>query len=530
MGPFTMQALRVMAAGWVAALGWPLCAGAAIRGTVIDAESGRAVVSAVVRLESAPGRRVVCETTTDDNGKFSLETTPTGDYAITAAKAGYVAAGSPVSLRGSAQNIEVPLMKAAVVSGTVFESTGLPASSVHVLAIPAYSSHPLAGARRGVPEIAVDDRGSFRLYDLTPGSYIIAVVHGPQAGSRVTHPVYYPNTPEPARAQVIRLRPGEMRGSIDFVVTRNPGVPVEGKVAGLPRNDGRAAILLFVRDGGDGPVATTLSGTDGSFRFEDVPPGSYDLLAGGPVAGVTGYGPYLGPAASFARSALDVGGPAAGSLELELRSGRTLRGSAVGEDIGQDADACYPGAQISLEPLDPTIERMPLTGRIDAHGGFQFTGLAPIRYRITVSDLRPPCSLREVKIGSETAPGHVVIPNDDAQVTLVLTRQSGAIHGVVFARREPYPRASVVLVPVTHGHPVLPQDARIAVSGPDGSYRFDGIAPGPYRISAVPLSATDYLDPAFWALDTGRCRAITIAAEHDAPLDIHLATVEGDKQ
>lgn len=182
-----------------------------ILGRVIDADSGRPIAGAQVRLqlpaeqnalarlqslpESGPpivpamveaGGPSTVFNLTNAEGQFVFTQLPPGNYGVVAIKPGYAngafartrpeGPSRPLELDDNERvaDVSIRLWKHAVISGTVSDPSGEPAIGVQVRAL---RSVPGAGGRRvGTGGTAMtDDRGSFRFFGLIPGEYLIVV-------------------------------------------------------------------------------------------------------------------------------------------------------------------------------------------------------------------------------------------------------------------------------------------------------------------------------------------------------------------
>ncbi|HEX5216277.1 MAG TPA: carboxypeptidase-like regulatory domain-containing protein [Vicinamibacterales bacterium] len=157
----------------------------AILGQVFDAKSGRPVAKAIVRLLS-PSGAVVQTRLADDRGRFYFKGVMPGDFTIAAERNGYFkgalgqrrASGEgtaiTVGTNGVLGNLRLDVFRPSVITGSVFDEGGDPIVGVAVHALRRQFAD---GAWRlddfGTDE--TDDRGNYRLGDLMPGEYIVAV-------------------------------------------------------------------------------------------------------------------------------------------------------------------------------------------------------------------------------------------------------------------------------------------------------------------------------------------------------------------
>jgi uncharacterized protein (DUF2141 family) len=351
-----------------------------IAGVVVDALTGRAIPGAVVALSpaeatgepaiggftnfrSAPSQAISADAgfiatvetappfrtrqVTDSQGRFAFVNVPaSAGWAINASHAGYLTGGySREDVPGaSSQTIaltdgqrvtdaRVVLWKPGAISGVLRDERGEPVVGVQVAAI---SVLRFAGRDRlaSGPVALTDDRGAYRIPNLPPGRYLIAVpsvqssispfatqadltgmsddryaaAQGtsrapaivptieaggdtriaigrypipppPSNGQAFSYPLtFYPVATDPTQATAIDLKFGEDRTAIDIQIQPAP----VGALTGLVEGSGQIA-NLFVRllaapDLGLGfETATARTDTAGRFRLANVPAGSYTL-------------------------------------------------------------------------------------------------------------------------------------------------------------------------------------------------------------------------------------------------------------
>lgn len=165
-------------------------------GQVVDGATGAPIGDAIVRLSAsrvadptAPRDRVMA----DGEGRFFFSELPAGAYALQAAKDGYVPGqfgqrdprGQSQTLTLAANervtDVRIRLWKYAAIAGRVVDEAGEPVVGVAVRAL---RKDVIAGriqfgsteiAPEFVPSTLTDDRGMFRLSQLTPGTYAVAV-------------------------------------------------------------------------------------------------------------------------------------------------------------------------------------------------------------------------------------------------------------------------------------------------------------------------------------------------------------------
>jgi hypothetical protein len=313
-----------------------------ITGTVVDGSTGEAVAGAIVYLSSSePARPVQYGQTrqvTDGRGRFAfVELAGDASYTIAASKFGYLDGGygrdvTPVDPLRSIQlkpdewvsNLRVQIWRPGAISGTVRDESGEPVVGVFVRAL---ARHRIQGRDDLVagPLTLSNDRGEYRLTDLSPGRYLVQVPsvqaavpaqtkmaasqtrNAPQGVVEVdeSHRLVigrYPVPPPPAngrqmaygaifhpaatslsQAMAIDLKFGEERPAIDLTLVPVPTARITGLAEG-PAEALRSLTLRLLPAGlenlGFGSeVATTLVDADGRFTFINVPAGSYIIDA-----------------------------------------------------------------------------------------------------------------------------------------------------------------------------------------------------------------------------------------------------------
>ena len=156
-----------------------------LRGQVVAADTGTPIRRAQVRV-SAQNVREARITITDGQGRFEIRDLAAGRYTLTASKGGFVTlqygqrrpgeSGTPLELAdGQAlDKLMIALPRGSVMGGRITDEFGEPVVNAAVTAM-RYAF--VGGARRLVPAGArdtTDDQGSYRLFGLPPGDYLVS--------------------------------------------------------------------------------------------------------------------------------------------------------------------------------------------------------------------------------------------------------------------------------------------------------------------------------------------------------------------
>jgi hypothetical protein len=169
-----------------------------IVGQVVDADTSKPVSEAIVRLvlqgtaddaPDSPNERVLA----DAEGRFAFSGLPAGRYYLQATKEGHAPGeyrqrepwtqGQNLSLTEGARrtDVELRVWKYAVIGGRVVDEAGEPLVGIAVRALvrDTYAGRTQFGSRQVIPELVpiaiTDDRGMFRLSQLSPGTYVVVV-------------------------------------------------------------------------------------------------------------------------------------------------------------------------------------------------------------------------------------------------------------------------------------------------------------------------------------------------------------------
>ncbi len=461
---------------------------------VLDSGSEQSISGAVIQL----GRqdRILAEAETGPDGKAAFPALQPGTYWVRLEKSGYAdlmahqGRGRRLVVSTGRKNaITIHLTRTVAISGQVFDSQGSPVSGVTVTAVVRRS---INGDTRVVPTgdtIPTDDGGRYRLYGLLPGHYsVAAIANGNTAGSEVFAPVCYPGSGE---AEFFDLKAGEVRTSVNLILADRGGVTISGTVSGMPRDThpNRAAVSLVAAGTLKTPIATVWTDTDGSYVFNGVSPGEYQLIAWARIAGRTLSGPLEGAGACSAARTISVSGGDV-QVDLQLQPLARVRGRLV-LDRGA-GDACTPSsaARIMFHSEDGWPDEWLPAATVDG-GRFMVDGLPAGRYRIEMPDLAGSHRLASIQVGNTTAPGRSVDVDGTTPLTIVLTAATGEVSGNVSDREDKPAKGIVVLAPVDGEGAIQVQHVEAG-----GRYRFSDVLEGKYRLVALEsLDSADYLDP-----------------------------------
>ena len=292
---------------------------AVIRGRVLASDGGQPLRRATVRI-SAPELRVARSALTDADGRYDFRDLPAGRYSINASKPTFVnwsygqtlpnGPGKPIALSDNqtADNVDVRLLRGAVITGRIVDEFGEPVPNAAVTALRRQFQQGQTRLFPSGERAQANDIGEYRIFGLAPGQYYVsstvqALTLAMPVGNSVEvsgqnsgyAPTFYPGTSDAASAQKVTVGAAQTLSGIDIALTPtrlatitgtavdSDGRPMAGSVFALPRGNGAAPGV----GGVGGPLRE-----DGTFTIPNVPPGEYVLRANAARNGVVnGPGP-----------------------------------------------------------------------------------------------------------------------------------------------------------------------------------------------------------------------------------------------
>ncbi len=492
-----------------------------ISGRVINS-AGEPLAGASVSVSALSGTRAQT-TTVNTNGEFKIDGLEPALYRVFSALTGYVQStppnpNGPVYYRVG-DSVTLTMIKGAVITGSVMGPNGpLVGVGVFVTRVRDEEGKKLT-LSVGVRERATDDRGIFRFYGLSPGTYIVWAAR-PRLGVIVPSaydddaPTYFPSATRDTASEVT-VRDGD-EITTDIQYRAEPGHAISGNVVGIIESvvrftPGASINLVDVRSRTLLPGTSTSPATNHTFGFYGVPDGEYELYAlQYPPSGeglrsptqhitvrgsdVTGLSLILAPLAALeGRFVFESDPKAACAQRKEAAAAETLIRAWRSAPEKTDAGKTGSGESISSPTNAPTL------GAGDAKGSFVLRNLQPGNYRI---DSQPPASgwfIKSVALGSarpvapktatvNPARDGITLKSGERITGLVITVAEGAanIRGRISAvEGQTLPsRLAVYLVPA---EPAAADNLLRFYDGrseADGSFMLGNVAPGKYWIVA----------------------------------------------
>ena len=485
-------------------------------GRVLEDSSGEPLASAELRFHQAGMREWAADLETERDGSFHAPGLPAGEYTVEVSKPNFVTA--TLRLRTPAAGIEIRLVRYAVIAGTVRDTEGRPvpgrvslpggrtggSARIDVLTKQAGSEE-----LRAVRTVALDDSGRYRIFDLPPGEYAVglwwaglSLGSGAQMYPDAAHPRFFP------------VAGGEDYRDIDFLVAPGAAFSVSGRIEG-PRPGMTFSMALGLPELPALPIAQLWTESDGSFRIEKIPPGTYDLFVSGPASGYGAFESLLGKDPVYGRTRIQVIAQNLEGVSVPVSVGRSfdvvLHGAAAG---------CPQTAAVTLTLLEPwgllpgsTVQASfakPQTAR----------DLAPGRYGLLAAGLGAGCYQMNRQV--------VDLSREVTGAVAVELGQAGSIRGTLRAGAASAKDFAVVLLD-TDAADSTP--AQLALPDEKGHFEFTGLRPGRYRIAAQPAAQPAAgAAKARWVADVSHMIEFDVPGGTPTDLDLPVSQPQGGAQ
>jgi len=262
----------------------------AINGRVVN-ERGEALPGANVMVRPVGTFNQGRSTTTDAEGNFRFEGLEPALYLLSGYAPAYILRSTEADGAGPyhriGDSVRLEFIKGGVITGTVTNAAGEPVVGVRVRAFRVRDAKASQAMQSGSMERATDDRGIYRIYGLTPGTYVVTAGGGANPSFQFNAfetdvPIYSPSSTRD-NATEYTVRSGE-ETTADIRYRSDPGHTISGTVK-IGGNSG-AAIVVVSSDGTfmSSSSAFQPPGARG-FAIEGLGDGEYTLYAQEVVAG-----------------------------------------------------------------------------------------------------------------------------------------------------------------------------------------------------------------------------------------------------
>jgi hypothetical protein len=486
---------------------------AVIRGVVVEDQSGRPLARSLVVLQPVAGSQASpTSARTNSYGSFEFNGLPGGAYMISASRRGFApvsygqkrwkGSGLPVFVEeAGATVLNVRLQRFGSVTGAILDENdvGLPEHDVVVYR----NTRP--------PEIAgrarTDDRGIYRIWGLEPGTYLVRTL-----ARQFEETGYLPTwSKETSRIDEARQVDVKLDQEIAFSDVR----PFRGQlftVAGRAQTIQPTPVTLtLISDAGSD---TTVSDSNGIFKFNPVAPGPYELTA----------------TASDRRT----GGPVAAYMPIHVDRDRTdYRVTLASLPELRVSVEDTRGKPVDLATITIMARRKDLSGNGKAETLRMPQGrvlLLPGRWDLSLAAAANSYVAGFTASGAEVNPGAradgwnevLLLGSNPIPAKFALSFSPGAIHGTVFtAAHDPVPGAPVFLEAYDPAQRRRLTELHITRTDTRGQYQFYGLAPGAYRI----LASFEFQSPDPVEFESAAPKSVLIEESHDPTQELSLYVI-----
>jgi len=235
-------------------------------------------------------------------------------------------------------------------------------------------------------------------------------------------------------------------------------------------------------------VGRARADSDGRFRFDGIPVGSYDLLAVGEARLGGGRSAAVDLSLRlYGRTRVEASPPDTGDISVSLGEGRTASFVLHPVNGSNREEACPSAARLTLAPLEDWAKDCGAEVDLRFGEGRSVHNLAPGQYAVALSGLGDQCyftgpSVVDLRVRNE--PG--AIPLQMAAAASISGRLSGL--------GDSNPSEFVVVLTPRAFPGTAP--SQIAVPGADSKFAFTALRPGKYRLAARRATADPGAGPA----------------------------------
>jgi len=480
---------------------------ASIRGAVVENMTGRALARTRVTLAPVPGSPGPTLTVrTNLNGNFEFLALPAGTYLIGAARAGFApveygqkefrSASQPIVIEESTPVlIEIRMKRFGAIAGAVVDENDVGIPDTNVVAYRDAQPPQLAG------NATTDDRGMYRVAGLPPGRYLVrSAAKKFEDGGYV--PTFSKQSATVEEALPVDARLDELTDNANVRVLAGALLNLAGSVFLEPK---QTVTVTLVSDMGRQTYLTS-----SEFHFDNLAPGAYELIAETePRSGMLG---------AYTQLAMDRDRTDVRLALYPIADTRFL----IRDEGGKAVEATT--VQVLARRKDLAGEGPVRTLRIDGNRAFLGPGrwelmLAPLP-NYYVSRFSGPTYDRPERKRADVW-NEITVGAGSVQVFLGLASNPGSLRGTVTSGQDAAVGAMVFLEPWdTVQHKRL-GDLRTARADVRGQYRFQGLAPGDYRVMAT----FEYQMPDEAEMDRAEPRLVKVEAGSDLAQNLDLFVI-----
>jgi hypothetical protein len=504
---------------------------ATVQGRVLLEDSPQ--VGIIVRLAEEGGGLATLLTSrpaptavTDSEGRYRFSQIAAGKYKVSLHAPAYVSDESedkPLTIKEGEQieNYDFHLRRGGIIVGKVLDADDQPSIEEPLELERLEAEGKATRVSLNASSSRTDDRGIFRIFGLTPGSYRISAGAAEKFMSTMFkdqpeyQQTYYPNTAEKNEAKPIEVRAGSETTGIEIVLVRakdkkedtTKGVTVSGRIFNADTNQPVAGSMVMLLPDGDSkssvtdPTMPANANGKGEFQFHHVTPGEYTVMLMNVQSMLMGGATTYADPLKVSVAKTDVGG-----LEIKLRASATLSGRvaldgtvSAAQTLSGDSPLAYltiiavPQHDASADQKSNAMESL---GAIMGGGmasvkpdqTFTLSGLRPGKYGFRTESLaRKKLLLLRIERNGAQVPYIEITGNESLTgIRLVFAAGNATINGRVQVQGGVLPEGThFSLKAVRAGAEKYEDRLEFTESDKRGGFSFSGLPPGTYEINVM---------------------------------------------
>jgi uncharacterized GH25 family protein len=483
-----------------------------ITGHVYRADNNEPISRATVSLNPMGGRGVTIttgpqSTRTDATGAYTFTTVTPGNYILVAQHSGFINEVFQRTLNGlgpetvtvaageTIGKMDIRLLTAAVISGTVLDEDNQPLEGAQVAAI--RMRYQKGGQQQEIQlqQVTADDLGNFRLYGLAEGNYFVRVENRNMGNGEASfRSAYYPGTPSIESAQKLKATAGAETSGVRFSVATQSTYTITGSVidtTDLPGPRRYAVSAIHLAENSNFATGAQTN-PDGTFILRGIPSGDYMLMArsmqnGPPVQTSGPNGTIQIQTRQSVGTAVVRVADGDTRANVQISSTADVAGKVVIENsTGQSVS----GIRVVLQSqtLPSGVGGGNANNGTDQNGAFRIQNVQSGSYIFSVagrSDMylkQVVCSGRDYTFQPLTIDSGITI--GDCQLTLAT--DTAVMKGQVYDSDKPVPNLVVVAIPQSAALRRLARYTQTGNTNANGEFQIAGMIPGDYLVFAVP--------------------------------------------
>jgi hypothetical protein len=502
-------------AAWFAAIAAHSCFAAAtftVNGVVVNSMTNEPIPHALVQSTGAEQRIAF----SGQDGRFQLDGVSQGMIYLIPQKPGFVDTGkrTPVKVGSDTSLVTVKLAPESSIAGRIVDRDG---EAIEGLQVECITQRIMNGRKAWQPcgNAQSDDTGNFHLQALPPGSYVLRT--GLQAlfpnlnsqnetdplPQQVFPPHFYPESADISSVQPLAVGPGETARA-DFAIAPVPAFRVSGTAGAAGQN---TFGFIETADGQRLPTNFSINRRTGGWRTPPLPAGDWKIVF------QSQRGPDFG---LFAEQTVHVASSDVKNVQMALDPL-----PAIPFNVTSPAANNVREGAIQLMPDNPSLLNYRMYGSsVSPQNPTEppaVRDVPPGTYSVILLAYGAHC-LSSISSGGVDLTRNSLVVSPGGQtpaIDLTLEDNCASIQGQV-RMDHPVENASVILAPSSRA--ILPQVVPIQ---PDGSFVFNRLSPGDYRLYAVSTAdGLEYGNPEAMRQIDGV--SVTLAAKQKSSVSLNL--------